>query len=82
MGCGIQAIKKTSVKTFEVGLYSVFLNVPIKHVQEKEILSEKKKKSPLFQLLFNCNIEKKQQCFSLSTLFLAYIVILVNAMYF
>ena len=32
--CGILAIKKT-VKTLQVGLYSVFLNVPLKHVQEK-----------------------------------------------
>ena len=29
-------VKKTSVKTLEIGLYSVFLNLPIKHVQEKE----------------------------------------------
>ena len=34
--CGILAIKKTSVKTLEIGLYSVFLHVSIKHVQEKE----------------------------------------------
>ena len=32
---GILVIKKTSVKTLQI-LYSVFLNVPIKHVQEKE----------------------------------------------
>ena len=32
--CGILTIKKT-VKTLQVGLYSVFLNVPLKHVQEK-----------------------------------------------
>ena len=29
-------MKKTYVKTLEIGLCSVFLNVPIKHVQEKE----------------------------------------------
>ena len=34
MKCGILAIKKTSVKTLQLGLYSVFLNVPIKHIQE------------------------------------------------
>ena len=34
--CGILTIKKTSVKTLQIGLYSVFLNVPIKHDQEKE----------------------------------------------
>ena len=33
---GILVIKKTSVKTLQILLYSVFLNVPIKHVQEKE----------------------------------------------
>ena len=32
---GILVIKKTSAKTLQLGLYSVFLNVPIKHVQEK-----------------------------------------------
>ena len=36
MKCGILAIKKTSVKTLQLGLYSVFLNVPIKHIQENE----------------------------------------------
>ena len=36
MECGILAIKKTSVKTLQIGLYSVFSNFPIKHVQEKE----------------------------------------------
>ena len=34
--CGILAIKKTSAKTLQIGLYSIFLNVPIKRVQEKE----------------------------------------------
>ena len=32
---GILVIKKT-VKTLQILLYSVFLNVPIKYVQEKE----------------------------------------------
>ena len=32
----ILAIKKTSMKTLQLGLHSVFLNVSIKHVQEKE----------------------------------------------
>ena len=40
--CTILAIKKTSVKTLQIGLYSVILNVPIKNVREKD----------------NCNIEK------------------------
>ena len=34
--CGILTIKKTSVKTVQIGLYSAFLQVPIKHAQEKE----------------------------------------------
>ena len=33
---GILAIKKTSVKTLQIRLYLVFLNVPTKYVQEKE----------------------------------------------
>ena len=33
--CVILAIKKASVKTLQMGLYSVFLNMPIKHVQKK-----------------------------------------------
>ena len=36
MECGILAIKKTSMKTLQIKLYSVFLNVPIKHIQEKK----------------------------------------------
>ena len=35
MECEILGIEKTSVKTLQIGLHSVFLNVPIKHVQEK-----------------------------------------------
>ena len=34
--CGILRIKKTLVKTLQTRLHSVFLNVLIKHVQEKE----------------------------------------------
>ena len=30
------AIKKTSVKTLQIGLHSVFSNVPVKHIHEKE----------------------------------------------
>ena len=33
--CGILAIKKTSVKTLQIELYSVFLSMSIKHIQEK-----------------------------------------------
>ena len=36
MECGNLAIKKTSVKVLHIELYSVFLNMPIKQVQEKE----------------------------------------------
>ena len=65
MECGILAIKKTSVKTLQIGLYSVFLNFPIKHVQEKEKGKEssKKKNILLSPLLFNCNIEKQRLIF-------------------
>ena len=35
----VLAIKKTSVKTLQIGLYLVFLNVSIKHVKEKENIS-------------------------------------------
>ena len=60
--CGILAIKKTSAKTFQIELYSVFLSVPIKHVQEKEKGKEiwlwKKNNILLSQFLVNCNIEK------------------------
>ena len=34
--CGTLAFKKTYVKTLQIGLYSVFLNLSIKHVKEKE----------------------------------------------
>ena len=33
---GILRTEKTFVKTLQIGLHSVFLNVPIKHVREKE----------------------------------------------
>ena len=36
VGRRILTIKKTSVETLQIRLYSVFLNLPIKHVQEKE----------------------------------------------
>ena len=36
MECGILTIKEAFVKTVQTRLYSVFLNVPIKHVQKKE----------------------------------------------
>ena len=54
--CGILVIKKASVRTLQIGFYSVFLKVSIKHIQEKEIWY--KKNTYLSQLLFNCNIEK------------------------
>ena len=43
MECGILAIKKAYMKTLQIGLYSVFLNVSIKHVQEKKNLIVKEK---------------------------------------
>ena len=60
--CGILAIKKFFVKTLEIGLYSVFFNLPIKYVQEKEKEKEIhcKRKNILLPrfILFNCSIEK------------------------
>ena len=52
--CEILKVKKTSVKTIQMGLYSVFLNVPMKYVQEKE-----KRKRNL--------IVKKKACSFIST---------------
>ena len=40
--CGTLTIKKTSAKTLQIGLYSVFLNLPIKHVQENKKVKKKK----------------------------------------
>ena len=39
--CGTLTIKKTSAKTLQIGLYSVFLNLPIKHVQENKKVKKK-----------------------------------------
>ena len=50
---GILAIKKTSVKTLQIGLYSVLLNVPIKHVQEKKKKFDCKRKRKFFYLNFS-----------------------------
>ena len=36
MECGILAIKKASVGDLQIRLYSVFLNMLTKHLQEKE----------------------------------------------
>ena len=63
MKCGILGIKKASVKTSQIGLHLVFLNVPIKHVQEKE--KEKKlivkEKIKLFYLNFSSIATLKKQ---------------------
>ena len=62
--CKILAIEKSSVKILQIGLHSVFSNVPIKHVQEKEKGKEiwlwKKKNIFIPQLLWNCDIEKQR----------------------
>ena len=39
--CGTLTIKKTSAKTLQIGLYSVFLILPIKHVQENKKVKKK-----------------------------------------
>ena len=38
--CGIRAIKKT-LKTLQIGLYSIFLNITIKRIQEKDLILKK-----------------------------------------
>ena len=40
--CGILAIKKT-LKTLQIGLYSIFLNITIKRIQEKRKRFDSKK---------------------------------------
>ena len=71
----ILLIKKTSVNTLHIGLYSVYLNVPIKHVQEKKKKKKFncKRKGTFFyfnfdQLLFNCNVENSVNFSSIATL--------------
>ena len=55
--CGILAIKKT-LKTLQIGLYSIFLNMSIKCIQEKEKdLILKKKNILLSQLHFSATLK-------------------------
>ena len=57
--CGILAIKKT-LKTLQIGLYSIFLNMSIKCIQEKEKEKDlilKKKKILLSQLHFSATLK-------------------------
>ena len=69
--------KNSSVKTLKIGLYSVFLNKPIKHVQEKEKKKKRqkfycKRKRTFFCLNFSAIATlKKQRPFSMSTCFLS-----------
>ena len=78
MECEILGIKKTSMKTIQIGLQSVFLNVPIKHVQEIE--KEKKfncrRKITFFYVNFSsiAALEKQRYGFSMPTLFLEFLV--------
>ena len=39
---GIVVIKKASVKTLQIGLYSVFSNVPIKHTRKRNLIVKEK----------------------------------------
>ena len=76
------------MKTLQIGLYSVLLNLPIKHVQEKEKekKNDSKRKRTFFISTFlqfaRINIEKQRYGFFISTLFLELISIFVNGMYF
>ena len=45
--CGILVIKRT-VKTLQIGSYSVFLKVPIKHIQEKKKFDCKRKRTFIY----------------------------------
>ena len=42
---GIVVIKKASVKTLQIGLYSVFSNVPIKHTRKRNLIVKEKEHS-------------------------------------
>ena len=50
---------KTSVKTLQIALYAVFLNVTIKHVQEKE--ADCQRKRTFFYLNFSSIAALKKQ---------------------
>ena len=57
--CGILAIKKT-LKTLQIGLYSIFLNMSIKCIQEKEKEKDlilKKKEHSFISTSLQCNIK-------------------------
>ena len=52
---------KTSVKTLQIALYAVFLNVTIKHVQEKEKKADCQRKRTFFYLNFSSIAALKKQ---------------------
>ena len=84
--CGILAIKKTSVKTLQVELYSDFLSVSIKHVQEKEKRKElivTEKEHFFFLTSFQLQHWKTSiMIFYFNFFFFELISILVNSIYF
>ena len=62
MECGILVIKKTSVRSLQIGLYSVFFNrtnETLTGKRERNLIA-KENKILLSPLLFNCNIEKNK----------------------
>ena len=84
VACGILAFKKVFVKTLQIGLYSViFLNLPIKHVQEKEKGREFdcKRKITCFYLNFSSMVTLKSKglIFYVNFLFLKLISLWLTA---
>ena len=82
--CGILAIKKTSVKTLQIGLYSVFLNLPIKHVQEKKKEKKFDCKRKFFYLNFSsiATLKNKDMIFYVNFVSWAYILFWLTACIF
>ena len=81
--CGILTIKKNYVKTLQIGLHSVILNVSIKNTyNKKKKIFDCKRKITFFYLNFSSIATLKKQNYFLSTLFLEIICILVNVKYF
>ena len=62
MECGILTIKKISVKTLKIGLYSVFLNDSIKNTYNKKKKKfDRKRKIKFFYLNFSSIATLKKQ---------------------
>ena len=85
--CGILVIKKTSEKTLQIRIYSVFLNLPTRHVQKKKRkkkrnLIVKEKGHSFISISLQWQHWKIKIWFFMSALFLEFMSILVKGMYF